>query len=57
LNNPVFFIDPDGMEATPPDVFNRNGTFKEKIEKPGTDYRIDKRCDDSICSINHDLKH
>jgi uncharacterized protein RhaS with RHS repeats len=45
LNNPVFFIDPDGMEATPPDeyVFNRNGTFKEKIEKPGTDYiRIDK---------------
>jgi hypothetical protein len=40
----VFFIDPDGMEATPPDeyVFNRNGTFKEKIEKPGTTYRIDK---------------
>jgi hypothetical protein len=32
LNNPVFFIDPDGMEATPPDeyVFNRNGTFKRK---------------------------
>jgi hypothetical protein len=37
LNNPVFFIDPDGMEATPPDeyVFNRNGTFKEKIENLG----------------------
>ena len=47
-NNPIFFVDPDGMQAegaTPPDeyVFNHNGTFKEKIEKPGTDYiRIDK---------------
>jgi hypothetical protein len=55
----VFFIDPDGMEATPPDeyVFNRNGTFKRKIEKPGTDYiRIDKtECDDSIC-CQSDLK-
>jgi hypothetical protein len=36
LNNPVFFIDPDGMEATPPDeyVFNRNGTRK-RLKKPG----------------------
>jgi RHS repeat-associated protein len=31
LNNPVFFIDPDGMEATPPDeyVFNRNERLKK----------------------------
>jgi uncharacterized protein RhaS with RHS repeats len=59
LNNPVFFIDPDGMEATPPDeyVFNRNGTFKEKIEKPGTDYiRIDKTNDDSIFDSINDPK-
>ncbi|MFV8354993.1 DUF6443 domain-containing protein [Flavobacterium sp. XS1P32] len=43
FNNPLRFTDPDGMEGKsviPPDeyVFRQNGTFKEKIVKPGEDY-------------------
>ncbi len=44
-NNPIFFVDLDGMSAAPPDeyVFKQDGSFKEKIEKSGEDYiRIDK---------------
>jgi hypothetical protein len=31
LNNPVFFIDPDGMEATPP--MNMFSTVMERLKK------------------------
>ena len=37
-NNPMYFVDPDGMQATPPDdyIFNEKGNFvrKEVTDKP-----------------------
>ena len=40
LNNPLRYIDPTGESTTNPDeyIFRQDGTFKEKIKKPGKDY-------------------
>ncbi|MFN0290099.1 RHS repeat domain-containing protein [Pedobacter helvus] len=40
VDNPIRFIDVDGMYVAPPDeyVFNHDGKFKEKIAKPGENY-------------------